>query len=182
MLVRCFTGSGCPHHFEVSPTPASLGSLSLGIFMWFIDFLPQKSDESSECDSGFIWGVFADISWSSDLRFPLCVLHWIIVNSAPIESETYQTKRQGTGRRNIPSVVFISCTLAVMHAGECWLGLADHSSTERVNRCSVASPNRGDLTCSNLARSLGSCWWSQRKRTGQRKSGGYAAGGKEEEG
>lgn len=50
-----------------------------------------------------------------------------------------------------------------MHAGGCWLSLADHSSTERANRCSVASPNRGDLTRSNLARSLGSCWWSRRK-------------------
>lgn len=80
-----------------------------------------------------------------------------MVNSAPIESETYQTKRRGDGHWHIPPVVFISCTLAVMHAGRCWLGLADHSSTEQANRCSVASPNRGDLTRSNLARSLGSC-------------------------
>lgn len=41
--------------------------------------------------------------------------------------------------------------------------------TERANRSSVAFPNRGDLTRTDLARSLGSCQWSQMKRRRQRK-------------
>ena len=62
-----------------------------------LDFLLQKSAESLERDFCFIWEVSTNISRSSDSIFPLCVPDWIIVNSAPIENETYQTKRQGTG-------------------------------------------------------------------------------------
>lgn len=90
----------------------------------------------------------------------------------PYWERNLSNKKAGDGSRHIPSVVFISCTLAAMHAGGCWLGLADHSNTERTNRCSVAFPNRGDLTRSNLARSLGS-WWSWRKRSGQRQKERY---------
>lgn len=83
-------------------------------------------------------------------------------------------QKGGDGRWHIPSVLFISCTLAVMHAVGCWLGLADHSSTKRTNRCSIASPNRGDLTRSNLAGRLGICRWSRRRRRRGGRSEGYA--------
>ena len=48
--------------------------------------------------------------------------------------------------------MFISCTLAAMHAGGCWPGLADHSSTARPNRRSVASPHRGGSGSLRLGR------------------------------
>lgn len=138
--------------------------------MWFTYFLPPKVRlRSWDCDFGFIWEVSTNIPRSSDLMFPLLVLDWVIVNSAPIERETYQTKRQGTGTGTFLQSCSLVAGLLWCMLGGCWLGLADHSSTERVNRCSVAFPNRGDLTCSNLALCLGSCWQSRRKRGGQGK-------------
>lgn len=72
-----------------------------------------------------------------------------------LRGELIKKKKTGYGHGHIPSVVFISCTLAVMHAGGCRLGLADHSSSERANRRSVASPNRGDLPPLKLGQESG---------------------------
>lgn len=134
----------------------------------------------SEVRGGYGWRSQFQLS-GFHKRFTVIWLHISALCSGLNHCKQYpywewnlSNRKEGDGCERIPLVVFISCTLAAMHAGRCWLSLADHSSTERVNRCSLAFPNRGDLTRSNLATSLGSCWWSRRKRRGRRKRGGHA--------